>query len=105
SKRLYNNCLIFLYRLLFILYAEGRQILPVERPNRTYYNDLSLARLLRPLKTSTHDSRSQTRLYREILDLCHLVNGADEKANREYEVPRYNGGLFDPKHSPDLEAW
>src|SRR5206468_8845671 len=29
--RLYENCLIFLYRLLFILYAEGRSLLPVER--------------------------------------------------------------------------
>ena len=27
---LYDACLIFLYRLLFILYAEGRQLLPVE---------------------------------------------------------------------------
>lgn len=29
--RLYENCLIYLYRLLFILYAEGRLLLPVEQ--------------------------------------------------------------------------
>ena len=47
---LYDACLIFLYRLLFILYAEGRQLLPVEPKSRKYYKELSLARLVTPLK-------------------------------------------------------
>jgi hypothetical protein len=36
---LYQNCLIYLYRLLFVLYAEGRDLLPVNRPDRKYRND------------------------------------------------------------------
>ncbi|MCX7887977.1 MAG: type I restriction enzyme HsdR N-terminal domain-containing protein, partial [Verrucomicrobiae bacterium] len=69
--RLYNNCLIFLYRLLFILYAEGRNLLPVE-PRRKYYKDLSLARLIAPLKNfSNFDSQTRTRLYEDIRELCH----------------------------------
>jgi len=105
-RKLYENCLIFLYRLLFILYAEGRQLLPVEPRSRKYYKELSLARLIRPLKNfSEFDSHSRTRLYEDILELCHLINGTDEKKNAEYKVPRYNGGLFDPARYRDLEDW
>ena len=103
---LYDTCLIFLYRLLFILYAEGRQLLPVEPKSRKYYKDLSLARLVAPLKTFTeHDSHTRTRLYEDIRELCHLINGTDEKKNAEFKVPRYNGGLFAPERHPLLEKW
>ena len=104
--RLYENCLIFLYRLLFILYAEGRSLLPVEPKSRKYYKQLSLARLLTPLKNCTeYDSQSQTRFYRDIHALCLVINGADKKANDEFGVPRYNGGLFDPDRYPLLKEW
>ncbi len=76
--RLYENCLIFLYRLLFILYAEGRLLLPVEPKSRKYYKQLSLARLLTPLKNfSEYDSQTQTRFYRDIQALCLVINGTD----------------------------
>ena len=103
---LYENCLIFLYRLLFILYAEGRLLLPVEPKSRKYYKQLSLTRLLRPLKSFTeYDSQTQTRFYRDIHALCLLINGTDKKANDEFGVPRYNGGLFDPDRCPLLREW
>ena len=103
---LYDTCLIFLYRLLFILYAEGRQLLPVEPKSRKYYKELSLARLVAPLKNfSEHDSHTRTRLCEDIRELCHLINGTDEKKNAEFKVPRYNGGLFAPERHPLLEKW
>ena len=49
-RLVYESCLIFLYRLLFILYAEGRGLLPVEPKGRKYYKELSLARLVGQLK-------------------------------------------------------
>src|SRR6266480_7036433 len=103
--RLYENCLIFLYRLLFILYAEGRSLLPVEPKSRKYYKELSLARLINPLRNFEYDSRTRTRLYEDIRELCHLINGTEEKKNAEYKVPQYNGGLFDPNRHLDLEQW
>ena len=104
--RLYENCLIFLYRLLFILYAEGRLLLPVEPKSRKYYKQLSLARLLTPLKNYTeYDSQTQTRFYRDIHALSLVINGLDKKANDEFGVPRYNGGLFDPDRYPLLKEW
>src|SRR5438105_8346368 len=102
----YDASLIFLYRLLFILYAEGRQLLPVEPKSRKYYKQLSLARLVTPLKNfSEYDSRTRTRLYEDIRELCHLINGTEEKKNTEFSVPRYNGGLFDPSRHSRLEKW
>lgn len=103
---LYENCLILLYRLLFILYAEGRLLLPVEPKSRKYFKDLSLARLVGPLKRfADFESQTRTRLYDDIFELCHLINGTDETKNKEYSVPRYNGGLFDPNRYPHLERW
>jgi type I restriction-modification system DNA methylase subunit len=104
--RLYENCLIYLYRLLFILYAEGRLLLPVEPKSRKYYKQLSLARLLTPLKNySEYDSQTQTRFYRDLHALSMVINGSDKKANDEFGVPRFNGGLFDPDHYPLLQQW
>lgn len=104
--RLYENCLIFLYRLLFILYAEGRSLLPVEPKSRKCYKQLSLARLRTPLKNfAEYDSQTQTRFYRDIHALCQVINGTDKKANDEFGVPRYNGGLFDPERYPPLKEW
>ena len=104
--QLYENCLIYLYRLLFILYAEGRLLLPVEPKSRKYYKQLSLARLLTPLKNYTEfNSQTQTRFYRDIHALSLVINGSDQKANDEFGVPRYNGGLFDPDRYPRLQQW
>jgi hypothetical protein len=67
---------------------------------------LSLARLINPLKNfSEYDSRTRTRLYEDIRELCHLINGTEEKKNAEHKVPQYNGGLFDPHRHPDLDQW
>lgn len=103
---LYENCLIYLYRLLFLLYAEGRALLPVEPRSRRYYKELSLERLKGDLRAFTDfDSKTRTRLNEDIRELFRLVNGGDEAKNKEYLVARYNGGLFDPANFPLLEKW
>ncbi|MEI8079941.1 MAG: hypothetical protein WCH61_09985, partial [bacterium] len=56
---------IFLYRLLFVLYAEGRLLLPVEPKSQRYYRDLSLSRLLNPLRHfSEYDNDFRTQKVR-----------------------------------------
>ena len=103
---LYENCLIYLYRLLFLLYAEGRGLLPVEPRTRRYYKELSLERLKPDLKNfAAYDSQTRTRLGEDVGELFRLVNGTDEAKNKEYGVARYNGGLFDPANHPLLEHW
>ncbi|MGA2863139.1 MAG: TaqI-like C-terminal specificity domain-containing protein [Verrucomicrobiota bacterium] len=105
-KALYGNCLIYLYRLLFLLYAEGRGLLPVEPRTRRYYKELSLERLKPDLKNfAAYDSHTRTRLGEDICELFRLVNGTDQAKNKEYSVARYNGGLFEPTQHPLLEDW
>jgi len=106
----YENALILLYRLLFILYAESRGLLPVKErgagANRLYLNDFSLARLTDDLRDKTKfNSAGGTNLYDHLLRLCHLINGSRERQNRECGVTRYNGGLFNPDLHPLLETW
>ena len=110
-NKLYENCLIFLYRLLFVLYAEGRGLLPVKPygttgANINYRDRYSLQRLLPKLKNPLNFASSEfTKLYEDMLELFHLINGDQPSRNRACDVPRYNGGLFDPKKYSLLENW
>jgi type I restriction-modification system DNA methylase subunit len=109
-KELYENCLILLYRLLFVLYAEGRDLLPVKYggsgSNMHYRERYSLQRLIPKLKNSLNFSSDEiTELYEDILKLFHLINGDNPALNRKCDVPLYNGGLFDSKKYPLLERW
>jgi len=107
---LYDNCLIFLYRLLFVLYAESRGLLPVRSSgagsNKNYRERYSLQRFIPKLKQGVYSQSDEfTELYEQLLALFHLINGDQPSRNRACNVPQYNGGLFDHKHYPKLEIW
>ena len=106
----YSNALIFLYRLLFVLYAESRGLLPVKShgagANRRYLNEFSLARLVERLRDRTlYADDAFTTLSEELLRLFHLINGTHARQNESLGVTRYNGGLFNPELHPKLEQW
>src|SRR3989338_4787748 len=46
---------------------------------------------------------AKTVLYDDLSALFHLINGSNEKLNRDMKIPRYNGGLFDPDKYKFLE--
>ena len=108
---LYDTCLIFLYRLLFILYAESRSLLPVRpnghRSNKHYREHFSLAGRLEFLRdranhfTSAHDPD----LYEQLLRLFRLIDGVNPKLNEECNVARDNGGLFSSAAHPRIDQW
>ncbi len=107
---LYDNCLIFLYRLLFVLYAESRGLLPVRLSgagsNKNYRERYSLQRFIPKLKQGVYSQSDEfTELHEQLLALFHLINGDQPSRNRACNVPQYNGGLFDHKHYPKLEIW
>ena len=107
---LYDNCLIFLYRLLFILYAEGRGLLPVKPggvgSNKNYRDRYSITALIPKLKSPLYyDSDEFTELYERLLRLFHLINGNQPSMNKACQVPQYNGGLFDYTKHRLLEKW
>src|ERR1019366_3216291 len=97
----FQATLTFLYRLLFLLYAESRDLLPVRETRG--YRAASLTELEQEVagaagtledlvqksleKAYRNDS---TTLYDRIFELCRVV----DKGNPELNVPLYNGGLF-----------
>lgn len=98
-----ENSFILLYRLLFIMYAEDRSLLPY-RSNQAYTSNRSLARL-RDDVASTMDRRGETAfsdtdtsLWQDLVVLFDLVDGGGAR----YGVPAYNGGLFSPEQHPFL---
>ncbi len=100
------NSLVLLYRLLFILYAEDRKLLPYG-VERAYTENRSLGRFRDELATKLdriHDRREPdfderaTNLWTDLSSLFALI---DEGAAR-YKVPPYNGGLFDGESHPFL---
>ncbi|MBI4028517.1 MAG: Eco57I restriction-modification methylase domain-containing protein [Verrucomicrobia bacterium] len=106
----YGNSLIILYRLLFVLYAESRGLLPVRAygpgSNRRYAGEFSLARLVERLRNRTlYADNAFTGLYEELLKLFHLVNGTHPRQNEALGVTRYNGGLFNHTQHSRLEDW
>lgn len=103
-KEIHDNSLIFLYRLLFILYAEHRGLLPLGE-KQLYAETYSLDALkkevtkkldqIAPLATSTYQYWNKIRELFEIINL----------GNSELSVPPYNGGLFDSERHPFLEKY
>ena len=93
--------LVLLYRLLFILYAEDRDLLPV-RDSR--YDDYALREKVRGdvgRRKDAGDTFSETAApyWSAIDDLCRAMDAGDASIG----LPPYNGGLFDRRRTPVLE--
>ena len=87
----HENSLIVLYRLLFLLYAEDRNLLP--RKSEPYASN-SLYRLQREINQHLREGKTflaaARRFWGELTNLCELIDGGFEEAG----IPAYNGGLF-----------
>ena len=93
--------LIFLYRLLFLLYAEDRDLLPV---NDGRYDDYGLRRrvrvdIARRMADGDTFSAIATNYYDHIMTLCRLL----DKGDGSIGLPPYNGGLFAQTAAPLLD--
>ncbi len=95
-----DAALILLYRLLFILYAEDRGLLPV---NDRRYDQYSLRTQVRGEIGRRKDhadvlSPTAARYWSVLEELCRAINDGDKTIG----LPPYNGGLFDPNKTPLL---
>ncbi|HEV2099115.1 MAG TPA: N-6 DNA methylase [Stellaceae bacterium] len=95
-----EQSLILLYRLLFIMFAEDRSLLPYPT-NRVYTRNRSLARrrdeIAARLDTASYNveedfSPDNFDLWEDLCDLFDLI----DRGHGTYGVPAYNGGLFNP---------
>ena len=91
TKTIHENCLILLYRLLFVLYAESRGLLPLE--NREYQGEYSLDALATEIHGRLDRDPTIPELrsdyWTRLQDLFTLI----DKGWAEH-IPQYNGGLF-----------
>ena len=95
--------LILLYRLLFLLFAEDRGLLPV---NHHAYQTYSMRRFFRDhgpsdspaFKFGSTLSNDLATGYGHFKELCRLVDKGDGAVG----VPAYNGNLFAPDAAPLL---
>ena len=93
--------LIFLYRLLFVLYAEDRGLLPV---NDSHYDDYGLRKRVRDDIARRMDDKDTfsahaTSYYDHLMSLFRLIDKGDPSIG----LPPYNGGLFAPATAKLLE--
>jgi hypothetical protein len=88
----YEATLILLYRLLFVLYGESREYLPVEVSEG--YRSHSLRRRLDAIVAVVEAGREFDEHARDIWSDLEETFGAIARGQREWGVPAYNGGLF-----------
>jgi hypothetical protein len=95
-KTIYDHSLVVLYRLIFILYAEARELLPV-RENQQYRDIYSLHaikhRIAEDLISGRHYLPTSDVIWPRLDRLFSDIN----EGNPPLNVATYNGGLFDPE--------
>ena len=101
-ERVRQAALVFLYRLLFVLYAEDRGLLPV---NDVRYDDYGLRKRVRDDISRRMDDRDTFsevagNYYNRLIELFKLIDKGDPSIG----LPPYNGGLFASDAAPLLET-
>jgi hypothetical protein len=101
-ERLYPGALRFLYRLLFVLYAESRGLLPLDLP--TYRDGYALTganglvhRALDPATDPRRNREADTGFYEGSLRALFALLRQGANLGPEGRIPAYGGGLF---HDP-----
>lgn len=99
---IYDNSLTLLYRLLFVFYAEARELLPLTS-SLSYRDDYSIHKITHDIDEVIRKGQQLTSqltiYYQRIGSLFGLITTGDPRLG----VPEYNGGLFDPAEYPFLE--
>ncbi len=106
-----KNTMILLYRLLFLLYAEGKGLLDLR--NESYRDSHSFDKIKKEV-ASKKDGPAQhyymptsTSLWGSLKSLFRLIDkGSQElKIDHIIHIPAYNGGLFEPEENRQLDKW
>ena len=97
---IHRTALILLYRILFVLYAEDRGLLPV---NDRSYATYGMRKLLRDdirekIAENIKFSSNATKYYDNLATLFRMIDEGDDSIG----LPPYNGGLFTDNAAPIL---
>ena len=96
-----DAALVFLYRVLFVLYAEDRGLLPV---HDSRYDDYGIRKRVRydianRMKEDDTFSGIATNYYDRLVNLFKIIDSGDPSIG----LPAYNGGLFASEAAPMLD--
>jgi len=100
-KDIFESSVKFLYRCLFLFYAEARRLLPSEVDKAESYSKHSIRALCREAhkfqwgKRKDYDGYD---LWKHLKGLTNAVNDGDS----DYGIMGYNGGLFDDEQEKFL---
>ena len=116
SRELTEECLIYLYRLLFLFYAEARaaelRSLPMNSEEYRQGYSLEALRDLEMVPLNTPAARDGFFLHESLSTLFHLVNEGHQLPKQEalafeqyepgFEIDGVHSPLFDPRLTPRL---
>lgn len=93
-REIFKGCLTLLYRMLFLLYAESRDLLPLDEGG---YRNVSLSKLRNDIDHDIKTSGIEKMSKRSYVYWARLEGLADiiAKGDPGLNVPVYNGGLFE----------
>ncbi|MDQ3555398.1 MAG: Eco57I restriction-modification methylase domain-containing protein [Gemmatimonadota bacterium] len=95
-QEVYAGTLRLLYRILFVLHAEARGLLPVD--DRDGYYGYSLSRIRQKVADHLREGRLlstvSTDVWNDLAGLFLIIDQGDPAL----AIPRYNGGLFRADH-------
>lgn len=102
---LYAGVVTVMMRIVFLLFAEERHLLPSD--DERYSTSYSAGRLFEQLKRRADEMGEQTLEHRtgawlRLLALTRALHGG--VAHQDLRLPAYGGGLFDPDRFPWLEG-
>src|SRR5215210_6360952 len=97
-RGIYDNSLIALYRLLFVLYAESRDLLPV-RESEMYRDTYSLHAIKHDVARGRPLLPTSATFWQKLRELFGII----DRGSPPLSVATFNGGLFDPERHPFLE--
>jgi len=101
-KQIYDNSLTLLYRLLFIFYAEARDLLPLQK-NVKYRDRYSLYSIKKDIANGLYEELLPDSgiVWPRLKTLFHFIN----MGSPPLSVTTFDGGLFDPKRHEFLERY
>ncbi|WP_328750494.1 hypothetical protein OHT57_33710 [Streptomyces sp. NBC_00285] len=104
ASEVYRGAVAVMMRVVFLLFAEERGLLPAD--NEVYARSYS-ARFLRAELKARADAEGEASLehttaaWHRLIALFHAVHGG--VSHPELELPAYDGSIFDPDRYPWLE--
>ena len=94
-----ESALVLLYRLLFLFYAEDRNLLPVRDARYAPYSVRRLRERVRDdIEARKTFSTKLDNIWRDLQGAFQLIDEGDDAVG----MPAYNGGLFDRARAPLL---